>query len=69
VPFLLKRFFRKMQQRFTQYNNGFDDQELKREGEVNIDSVHEDHKKEHRPVDDEEYVDFEEIKENDPTNK
>jgi hypothetical protein len=69
VPFLLKRFFRKMQQRFSQYSIGFDKQEQKQEGEINIDSVPEDPKKETRPVNEDEYVDFEEIKDNDPNKK
>jgi hypothetical protein len=65
VPFLLKRYLRKIQQRFSQFSEGYQTHEQKREGEINIDSVPDETKKESRPVSEDEYVDFEEIKDND----
>jgi hypothetical protein len=58
-----------MQQRFSQFDNGSDTHEQNREGEINIDSIPEEPKKEKRPVNEDEYVDFEEIKNNDPNKK
>ena len=65
LPFILKRYMRKMQQKFTQYNNqGFANQTQKHEGEVIIENIPEAPEKEKKPDDENDYVDFEEIKNN-----
>jgi hypothetical protein len=70
VPFLLKRFVKRMQRKFTnRFEGGFYDQRQQQEGEVNIDNAPETPVRERKPLDDDDYVDFEEIKDNDPQTK
>jgi len=54
-----------MQRKFTRYGDGSDNYGQKREGEVNIDSIPENPKKDPGKFDEDEYVDFEEIKKDD----
>jgi hypothetical protein len=63
VPFLLKRYFRKLEKKFNQYQHGREDMNRRRDGEVQIEDLPDQPIKETRPVDETEYVDFEEIKE------
>jgi hypothetical protein len=67
LPFLLKRYMRRMQQKFSRYTDEkFENEEKKQDGEVRIEHVPDEIKKESSPVDEDDYVDFEEIKENKP---
>jgi hypothetical protein len=69
LPFLLKRYMRKMQQKFTRYHDErFEKESSRREGEVNIDHIPEPSEKDNRHIDESDYVDFEEIKDKDPNN-
>jgi hypothetical protein len=69
LPFLLKRYMRKMQQKFDRSRGQNSSQNYGRhEGEVTIEHASGTHARENSPVDESEYVDFEEIINKDPNN-
>jgi len=58
---------RRMQQKYSQYTGEkFENEDKKQEGEVRIEHVPDEVKKEPPPTNEDDYVDFEEIKEDDP---
>ena len=67
LPWLLKRFMRRMQQKFTDLGGGQPEQKKrKQEGEITIDHVPPAASKGGANGAEDDYVDFEEIKNNDP---
>jgi len=63
-PYLLNRFIRKAQERFQNFQHGEEATEQRKEGEVKVDYVPPETKKNEFNPDQAEDVDFEEIKDN-----
>lgn len=62
IPSLMRKYVNDFQNRFTQENKRpREDQTLKKEGEISITYVNKDKNETHNP-DDDDYVDYEEIK-------
>ena len=61
IPFLLKVYLKKSQERFFDQNPGLRHEENKKEGEVSVDYVP-GKKKGKKELDDDEYIEYEDVK-------
>jgi hypothetical protein len=63
LPFLLKRFVKRVERKFMDASqNAYNQSEIKKDGEVSIDHIPESSKKTSTPNYENDYVEFEEIK-------